>query len=52
MKIAKILYQPAELNWIIASTIYMKSNSFSVDSQRHLPNSRRPDLGWSLVIYN
>ena len=39
MKIAKNLYQPA------ASTIYMRSNSFSVDSQRHLPYSGRSDLG-------
>ena len=50
MKIAKNLYQPAELTWSIASTIYMRSNSFSVDSQSHLPHSGRPDLG--LIIAN
>ena len=50
MKIAKNLYQPAELTWSIASTIYMRSNSFSVDSQSHLPHTGRPDLG--LIIAN
>ena len=50
MKIAKTLYQPAELTWIIASTIYMKSNSFSVDSRSQLPYSKRIDLG--LIVAN
>lgn len=50
MKRAKILNQPAELTWIIASTIYMKSNSFSVDSQSQLPYSKRIDLG--LIVAN
>ena len=50
LKIAENFYQPAELTWSIASTISMRSNSFSVDSQSHLPHSGRPDLG--LIIAN
>lgn len=50
MKIAKILNQPEKLTWIIASTIYMKSNGFSVDSQSQLPYSKRIDLG--LIVAN
>ena len=45
MKIAKNLYQPAELTWSIASTISMRSNRFSVDSQSHLPHTGRPEFG-------
>jgi hypothetical protein len=37
LNIAINLYQPRELTWRIASTIYMRSNSFFVDSQSCLP---------------
>ena len=40
MMIAKNLYQLAGLTWSIASTIYMRSSSVSVESQSHLTHSR------------
>jgi hypothetical protein len=45
LMMAKNLYLARRVNLEHSLHYFLRNNSFSVDSQSHLPNTRRPELG-------